>query len=58
MKVFLAEDVAAAPIYDAAQLLADEHLRTRGTFVEVADPDLCAMTVQSLVARRPRTWVR
>ena len=26
MKIFLAEDVAAAPIYDAQQLLADEHL--------------------------------
>ena len=34
MKVFLAEDVAAAPIYDAQQLLADEHLRARGTFVD------------------------
>ena len=27
MKVFLAEGVAAAPVYDASQLLADEHFR-------------------------------
>lgn len=51
MKAFLAEDVAAAPIYDAAQLLADEHLRARGTFVAVDDPELGVMTVQSPVAR-------
>ncbi len=42
--------VAAAPIYDAEQLLADEHLRARGTFVRVDDPDLGAMTVQAPVA--------
>src|SRR5262249_39740079 len=51
MKVFLTEDVAASPIYDAQQLLADEHLRARGTFVTVDDPDLGAMTVQAPVAR-------
>jgi crotonobetainyl-CoA:carnitine CoA-transferase CaiB-like acyl-CoA transferase len=50
MKVFLAENVAAAPIYDAQQLLADEHLRARGTFVSVDDPDLGSMTVQAPVA--------
>ena len=31
--MFLAAEVAAAPVYDAQQLLADEHLRARGTFV-------------------------
>jgi crotonobetainyl-CoA:carnitine CoA-transferase CaiB-like acyl-CoA transferase len=51
MKVFLAEDVAAAPVYDAQQLLADEHLRARGTFVTVDDPDLGSMIVQAPVAR-------
>ena len=33
MDVFERAEVAAAPVYDAAQLLADEHLRARGTFV-------------------------
>jgi crotonobetainyl-CoA:carnitine CoA-transferase CaiB-like acyl-CoA transferase len=42
--------VAAAPIYDAEQLLADEHLRARGTFVPVDDPDLGPVTVQGPVA--------
>jgi crotonobetainyl-CoA:carnitine CoA-transferase CaiB-like acyl-CoA transferase len=50
MKVFRTEDVAAAPVYDAAQLLADEHLRARGTFVVVDDPDLGPFTVQAPVA--------
>jgi crotonobetainyl-CoA:carnitine CoA-transferase CaiB-like acyl-CoA transferase len=49
--VFEAAEVAAAPVYDAQQLLADEHLRARGTFVEVDDPDLGPMTVQGPVAR-------
>ena len=39
-----------APVYDAEQLLADEHLRARGTFVQVDDPDLGPMTVQAPVA--------
>lgn len=50
MKVFHAEEVAAAPVYDAEQLLADEHLRARGSFLEVEDPDLGAMTVHAPVA--------
>ncbi len=50
MATFEAASVAAAPIYDAAQLLADEHLSARGTFVEVDDPDLGAVTVQAPVA--------
>ena len=55
MKVFLAEDVTAAPIYDAQQLLADEHLRARGTFVPIDDPDVGTMTVQAPVARLSET---
>ena len=50
MATFEAGSVAAAPIYDAEQLLADEHLAARGTFVEVDDPDLGTMTVQAPVA--------
>jgi crotonobetainyl-CoA:carnitine CoA-transferase CaiB-like acyl-CoA transferase len=51
MAVFERAEVAAAPVYDAQQLLADEHLRARGSFVTVDDPDLGAMTVQAPVAR-------
>jgi crotonobetainyl-CoA:carnitine CoA-transferase CaiB-like acyl-CoA transferase len=50
MRVFEEAEVAAAPVYDAAQLLADEHLRARGSFVQVDDPDLGLMTVQAPVA--------
>jgi crotonobetainyl-CoA:carnitine CoA-transferase CaiB-like acyl-CoA transferase len=50
MAVFEAASVAAAPIYDARQLRADEHLVSRGTFVQVDDPDLGPMTVQAPVA--------
>jgi crotonobetainyl-CoA:carnitine CoA-transferase CaiB-like acyl-CoA transferase len=50
MAVFEAASVAAAPIYDARQLRADEHLASRGTFVPIDDPDLGPMTVQAPVA--------
>jgi crotonobetainyl-CoA:carnitine CoA-transferase CaiB-like acyl-CoA transferase len=50
MATFEAASVAAAPIYDAEQLMADEHLVARGTFVEVDDPELGTMTVQAPVA--------
>ncbi len=50
MATFEAASVAAAPIYDAEQLMADGHLVARGTFVEIDDPDLGTMTVQAPVA--------
>ena len=55
MDVFERAEVAAAPVYDAQQLLADEHLRARGAFVEVADADFGTMTVQAPVARLSET---
>lgn len=50
MAVFEEAEVAAAPIYDAQQLLADEHLRARGSFIELEDPDWGTSTVQAPVA--------
>lgn len=55
MAVFGDAEVAAAPVYDASQLLADEHLAARGTFVRVEDPDLGPVTVQAPVARLSET---
>jgi crotonobetainyl-CoA:carnitine CoA-transferase CaiB-like acyl-CoA transferase len=55
MDVFERAEVAAAPVYDAEALLADEHLRARGSFVPVDDPDLGPMTVQAPVARLSET---
>jgi crotonobetainyl-CoA:carnitine CoA-transferase CaiB-like acyl-CoA transferase len=51
MTVFEAAEVAAAAVYDAPQLLADEHLKARGLFCSVADDELGSMTVQGAVPR-------
>jgi crotonobetainyl-CoA:carnitine CoA-transferase CaiB-like acyl-CoA transferase len=50
MTVLQSAEVAAAPVYDARQLRADEHLQARGTFVPVEDPDFGTVTVQAPVA--------
>ncbi|GAA1576778.1 CoA transferase [Dactylosporangium maewongense] len=52
---FAATGVAAGPVYDAAQLMADPHLAARGTFVTVPDEDLDRVRVQAPVARMSRT---
>ncbi|OBB32592.1 acyl-CoA transferase [Mycolicibacterium peregrinum] len=51
MAVFDAAEVAAAPVYEIADLVADEQLQHRGVFVSVADDELGAMTVQAPVPR-------
>jgi crotonobetainyl-CoA:carnitine CoA-transferase CaiB-like acyl-CoA transferase len=58
MRVLEAAEVTAAPVYDAQQLLEDEHLRARGTFVTVDDPELGPMTVQAPVAVLTETPAR
>ncbi len=55
MAVFEAAEVTAAPVYDAEQLRDDEHLRARGTFVTLDDPDLGPTTVQAPVAQLSAT---
>lgn len=55
MAVFEAAEVTAAPVYDAEQLRANEHLQARGTFVPMDDPDFGAMTVQAPVAQLSET---
>jgi crotonobetainyl-CoA:carnitine CoA-transferase CaiB-like acyl-CoA transferase len=50
MAAFEQAEVAAAPVYDAEQLVGDEHLVSRGTFLRVDDPDLGPMRVQAPVA--------
>jgi crotonobetainyl-CoA:carnitine CoA-transferase CaiB-like acyl-CoA transferase len=54
MQVFLANDVVAGPIYDVAQLFDDEHVRERGTYVSVEDPELGKVRVQGVVPRYKR----
>ena len=55
MAIFERMEVAAAPVYDAEALRSDEHLRERGTFVRLEDPDLGPTTVQAPVARLSET---
>jgi crotonobetainyl-CoA:carnitine CoA-transferase CaiB-like acyl-CoA transferase len=55
MKLFLDAEVAAAPIYDAEQLLNDEHLAARGTFLRVDDPELGSVRVQGPVVQMTKT---
>src|SRR3954470_20260547 len=55
MAVLRAADVAAAPIYDAQQLLADEHLQARGSFLTVEDADFGPVTVQAPVVQMSET---
>src|SRR5262249_53778744 len=58
MEAFRAADVAGAPIYDAAQLLADTHLRARGSVVAVDDPDFGTVTVQAPLVQLTETPAR
>jgi crotonobetainyl-CoA:carnitine CoA-transferase CaiB-like acyl-CoA transferase len=51
MAIFDAAEVAAAPVYDITQLVADEQLAHREVFVKVADDELGTMTVQAPVPR-------
>lgn len=55
MEIFGREQVAVAPVYDAEQLLADQHHAERGTFVRVSDSDLGSMRVQAPVPRLSST---
>jgi crotonobetainyl-CoA:carnitine CoA-transferase CaiB-like acyl-CoA transferase len=55
MAIFEVAEVAAAPVYDASQLLEDEHLQARGFFVEVDDSDLGQVTVQAPVVQLSET---
>ena len=55
MAVFEEAQVAAAPVYDAEQLLADPQLRARNVYRTMADPELGRMTVQAPVPRLSAT---
>ncbi|WP_172831637.1 CaiB/BaiF CoA transferase family protein [Mycobacterium asiaticum] len=51
MAILDAHEVAAAPVYDITDLLADEQLKHREVFVVVDDDELGPMTVQAPVPR-------
>lgn len=51
LSAFEANDVIGGPVNDISQLMADEHVKGRGTFVEVDDDVLGKVTLQSVVPR-------
>jgi crotonobetainyl-CoA:carnitine CoA-transferase CaiB-like acyl-CoA transferase len=55
MAVFEEAEVAAAPVYDAEQLLADPQLQARGVYPTLPDPQLGSMRVQAPVPRFSQT---
>lgn len=44
-------DVAVAPIYDAADIVADKHFQARGSILTVEDDDLGEMRMQGVIPR-------
>lgn len=55
MSVFEAAEVAAAPVYNAEQLLADPQMQARDVYASHPDPDLGSMRVQGPVPRLSAT---
>lgn len=55
MSVFEQAEVAAAPVYNSEQLLADPQLRAREVYQAQPDPDLGTMRVQAPVPRLSET---
>lgn len=55
MAVFEDAQVAAAPVYDAEQLLADPQLQARNVYLKVADLQLGQMTIQGPVPKLTAT---
>lgn len=48
---FDAAEAAAIPIYDVADLLADPHVRARGSITELPDPELGTLKMQDVMVR-------
>lgn len=51
LQAFEKAGVVAGPVYDVAQLFEDPHVQARGTLVELPDPKLGKVRMQSVVPR-------
>jgi crotonobetainyl-CoA:carnitine CoA-transferase CaiB-like acyl-CoA transferase len=51
MRAFDEVGAAVAPVYDAADLIGDPHVRERGTFRYADDPDLGPVLMPDMIAR-------
>jgi crotonobetainyl-CoA:carnitine CoA-transferase CaiB-like acyl-CoA transferase len=55
LEAFEAAEAAAAPIYDAKDVLADPHVAARGTIASVDDADVGTLRLPSVLARLSET---
>jgi len=55
MAAFAEVGAAVAPVYDAADLIGDPHVRARGTFGYVEDADLGPVLMPDVIARLSAT---
>jgi crotonobetainyl-CoA:carnitine CoA-transferase CaiB-like acyl-CoA transferase len=55
LAAFEAAEAAAAPVYDARDLLSDAHLAARGSIASVADPDVGSLKMPNVLARLTET---
>lgn len=55
LRMFQAAGVTAAPIYDIAQLVDDEHVLTREVFIDVEDPDHGQVKMHNIIPRMSKT---
>lgn len=51
LRALQAAEVAIAPIYTTRDVFADEHFRARGSFAELADPELGRIALVNVVPR-------
>jgi len=55
LEAFEAAEAAAAPVYDAKDILADPHVAARGTIASVADADVGTLRLPGVIARLSET---
>ncbi|MEV6845751.1 CoA transferase [Actinoplanes sp. NPDC051411] len=55
MNAFVAAEAAIAPVYDARDLIEDEHVRATGMLVEVPDDDLGRVLMHNVLWRMSET---
>jgi crotonobetainyl-CoA:carnitine CoA-transferase CaiB-like acyl-CoA transferase len=55
LAAFEAAQAAAAPVYDAGDILADPHFRARGTIASIDDADVGTLRLPSVLARLSET---
>lgn len=55
LAAFEAAEAAIAPVYDAGDLIADEHLQATGAFLTVDDPQLGQVVMSNVISRLSET---